>query len=70
MEKVFDQSFVNSTMDKAMQEVREKHPEVKGYQWEERVREVLAKGYNNGRAPESYDAKLYAEIIFDQYYND
>lgn len=68
----FSKTEVESYMQKAFAYVDSNHPTAKGADWDEKVKEGLRVQYAKGNDALfiSHDAHMFADLVFEGYYED
>jgi hypothetical protein len=74
----FSEKEIDSYMQTAFDYVKNNHPDVKGLQWDEKIKESLRIQYAKGSeesarknwedVTDTHDAHLFADLVFDGYY--
>lgn len=66
----FSEKEIEAYMQKAFEYVNNNYPESKGSYWDDRIKESLRLQYAKGNedATDTYDAHMFADLVFDGYY--
>lgn len=66
----FSEKEIESYMQIAFDYVNGNHPGTKGSQWDDKIKESLRLQYAKGNeaATDTYDAHMFADLVFEGYY--